>query len=125
MRTGVSPLGNRQRCASARETYARCRIRYAAPDMGRIVEVAGTARSLGTFTGCWYVRQRPASKEARPQWRSHALSIFDEQKWAVSVSAITVTGKAPMETRLADPTAASTAPGPWSTDQTQGTEGQS
>src|SRR5882757_57204 len=38
-------------------------------------------------SSCW--RQTPAaSKEARPQWRSHAVSTFDEQNWAVSVSAI-------------------------------------
>jgi hypothetical protein len=41
-------------------------------------------------SSCW--RQTPAaSKEARPQWRSHAVSTFDEQNWAVSVSAISTT----------------------------------
>jgi hypothetical protein len=45
-------------------------------------------RKRASFNSCWYVRQRPASKEARPQWRSHAVSTFDEQNWAVSVSAI-------------------------------------
>ena len=44
---------------------------------------------------------------------------------AVRTVTVPCYGKAPIGTRLAGPAAASTAPDPWSTDQTQGTEGQS
>src|SRR3954469_8313943 len=54
-------------------------------------------------SSCW--RQTPAaSNGARPQWRSHAVSTFDEQNWAVSVSAINLDNYAyPLAYRITDP----------------------
>src|SRR4051794_8983373 len=54
-------------------------------------------------SSCW--RQTPAaSNGARPQWRSHAVSTFDEQNWAVSVSAINLDNYAyPLAYRIKDP----------------------
>src|SRR3954447_24080394 len=54
-------------------------------------------------SSCW--RQTPAaSNGARPQWRSHAVSTFDEQNWEVSVSAINLDNYAyPLTYRIKDP----------------------